>query len=820
MNNTFSLPKILFGIILPLIAIFASPANACPSHDQLCTHHALGVPWTSYDVNNDETRLVIYSKATYTSHGDEQTDFDNHVLLPTQTTYFDLVGNPTTDTTEPFITSQTSYGRNNDSDITEWNTPDTDGAHVYGSQYQVIFNKNTAQAIHTGDLNGGEEGRTPYQSGCPDYENKANCEAVVITGNVPNGTYSQKVQMFNFFNKDDPDVQLELGAWVTGQGTLISATHLDSTQANVGLLNDTLAQGKESQLHFTNLKGDKAQTQQYDYNFYNRGFDSHAVGVTAWDHNKQYHQSKGGTFEVMNHQKGTIDTKQKIHTRSSTDTTYVGGTGASVTETNYTPWVTRTQTIGSVGCTDGFSIVSCNQRGVVRLNPDGSMSQAGYDLKSQTVTDNIGNAGGSFAKFMSSSPLNKISMLGQASTYLQSEENRNNLLDTTKNTLVTVGEVIEEKRLDEIAKTEDEYIIFKYAFAKYGYPNIKVSVQELIDNPEKTKELVQMEYFGMQKYNLEESLLEEIKIFNQEMAPLTEKVDELMVPFEEILNSNDGEISKVLQLSSQTIDNVGGVINIPVDAVINPIGDYAVHTDLVQSIANSELGQASTVYIQNVGSSYEEACKAEGVGGEACRDITSVLNLFGKAPVIKQMKDGATDAIFSKKPQGSSTSDTLSDNNDINFYTDTGNNKTNSTTSDSKKLENLSDVSKIDFDNHIINGEINSRGKVVGAHSATAGNNVRVDEIIIPPDSNGVYKAKVSIEDPNNPGKYISKNSTMFPDSWNSEKIKLEVEGAFSSKDVFIDNGQEKWRGTTPSGIAVEGYLKPKVTVYPLIENQ
>jgi hypothetical protein len=51
----------------------------------------------------------------------------------------------------------------------------------------------------------------------------------------------------------------------------------------------------------------------------------------------------------------------------------------------------------------------------------------------------------------------------------------------------------------------------------------------------------------------------------------------------------------------------------------------------------------------------------------------------------------------------------------------------------------------------------------------------------------------------------------MFPKSWTTDRIKVEVDSAFQNKTV-IGN---KWTGTTPSGVKVEGYLSPKTTVYP-----
>ncbi|MGG5224069.1 MULTISPECIES: EndoU domain-containing protein [Pseudomonas syringae group] len=53
--------------------------------------------------------------------------------------------------------------------------------------------------------------------------------------------------------------------------------------------------------------------------------------------------------------------------------------------------------------------------------------------------------------------------------------------------------------------------------------------------------------------------------------------------------------------------------------------------------------------------------------------------------------------------------------------------------------------------------------------------------------------------------------STIFPGSWTADRIKVEVDGAFQNKKI-VGN---KWTGTRPSGVQVEGYISPKTAVYP-----
>ncbi|MET1256927.1 EndoU domain-containing protein, partial [Aliikangiella maris] len=122
----------------------------------------------------------------------------------------------------------------------------------------------------------------------------------------------------------------------------------------------------------------------------------------------------------------------------------------------------------------------------------------------------------------------------------------------------------------------------------------------------------------------------------------------------------------------------------------------------------------------------------------------------------------------------------------------------------------------IDFDGHILSGEIKPNGNVVGGHSIASGNVRVIPGTESSPNAFGVYKAKIEVPDPSNPGQFLPKSnnggySTMFPDSWTADRIKVEVDTAFHSRTV---NGG-KWTGVTPSGVTVEGWMTPKTTVYP-----
>ncbi len=135
----------------------------------------------------------------------------------------------------------------------------------------------------------------------------------------------------------------------------------------------------------------------------------------------------------------------------------------------------------------------------------------------------------------------------------------------------------------------------------------------------------------------------------------------------------------------------------------------------------------------------------------------------------------------------------------------------------------------IDFDNHIIGGEINRRGNGVGGHSSLTAT-VRIDRDL-GVTLNGVRKNNISIFDIGN-NQWISKTdrrgypalNTMFPEWWTENRIKVENDTAYINRTSFIlPNGAQMWDGITPSGIKVRGYeptnRNPNATVYPK-ENQ
>lgn len=126
----------------------------------------------------------------------------------------------------------------------------------------------------------------------------------------------------------------------------------------------------------------------------------------------------------------------------------------------------------------------------------------------------------------------------------------------------------------------------------------------------------------------------------------------------------------------------------------------------------------------------------------------------------------------------------------------------------------------LDF-NHFIGGDINKKGTVTGGHSLTRGD-VRVIQQTLAPDKHGVYQATVEIKKPDGSwevktkkgGKVMTKH-TMFPKDWDEARIRAEVTSAWESRIMLKDN---KWQGTSKSGIKIEGFTEPNRTAYPIYE--
>ena len=120
----------------------------------------------------------------------------------------------------------------------------------------------------------------------------------------------------------------------------------------------------------------------------------------------------------------------------------------------------------------------------------------------------------------------------------------------------------------------------------------------------------------------------------------------------------------------------------------------------------------------------------------------------------------------------------------------------------------------------MIGGDFNARSrKVTGGHSLLNGD-VRIVEVVSPPDVNGVYVATVQIRQPN--GTWAVKEdrnrkNTMFPQDWSREKIIDEIDSAWRNQKAHPNS--KKWEGVSKSGVSIEGYKEPKITAFPVFKN-
>lgn len=124
---------------------------------------------------------------------------------------------------------------------------------------------------------------------------------------------------------------------------------------------------------------------------------------------------------------------------------------------------------------------------------------------------------------------------------------------------------------------------------------------------------------------------------------------------------------------------------------------------------------------------------------------------------------------------------------------------------------------------HVVGADFNRRtGLPTGGHTLINGDVRVIAGTESAPDATGVYRAHVQMADPDRPGLWVTKtdrngkpmDNTMFPKSWNAERVAAELDAAWNSPTKIIRG--DKWSALTPSGVRVEGYTAPRVTAYPV----
>lgn len=145
-----------------------------------------------------------------------------------------------------------------------------------------------------------------------------NCEAVVVSGNVPSGFYTQQTRVFNSQGIPSPSAEVQMGVYTTGKAVLVVPSHTTITGKT--------ATYTEEAARYT-LNGTGATTPATVYEIYNRGFDSTAYGVASFDQSFRRNLGWSAPYWVVNHDNG-YQYKMRNHlARIDTMTTSVGASG-------------------------------------------------------------------------------------------------------------------------------------------------------------------------------------------------------------------------------------------------------------------------------------------------------------------------------------------------------------------------------------------------------------------------------------------------------------------------------------------------------------
>ncbi|MCQ9282527.1 T7SS effector LXG polymorphic toxin [Priestia aryabhattai] len=117
---------------------------------------------------------------------------------------------------------------------------------------------------------------------------------------------------------------------------------------------------------------------------------------------------------------------------------------------------------------------------------------------------------------------------------------------------------------------------------------------------------------------------------------------------------------------------------------------------------------------------------------------------------------------------------------------------------------------------HVFHGQVNRRQKAVGYHHESMMGGGKVVEVIDPPDSRGIYRAKVSV-------KGIEKIpvSTFFPKDWNRAQVLNAINEAYENKRL-INRQSGLYAGRTSEGLTIRMYINSEGkinTAFPIRER-
>lgn len=257
-----------FAALSVQMFVLQEASATCSVHDHNCQFHGIG---RAVNPNIDP---MSPTSVTIITEGSNSLDFDNNVLLP--------------DGFGPYVVSSTGFGTVPGQPFI---TPAENARHVFPSQFQIDFQANTAQARHSGDLNGLEI--VPGATGCQ-ISTAANCEEISILGNIPdtgNGfVVQQQVHLFNAQNTPNPSIGTESYAVATGRAYIQTPSHLSHAEPSLFQENRNLdsLSGPRDQ---PNALGD-LHTYTIGYN----DFDPHAIGANLYFN--QRWQASTGAYRV------------------------------------------------------------------------------------------------------------------------------------------------------------------------------------------------------------------------------------------------------------------------------------------------------------------------------------------------------------------------------------------------------------------------------------------------------------------------------------------------------------------------------------------
>lgn len=280
---TFKVLSVLGAVLLS--SLLGESVHACSVHDHNCQFHSIGRAVNPNVDPNAPTAVYIVTEA---SNG---IDFDNNVLLPDH--FGPYIASGTTSVYDP---NQPYLGV---SDFPR---------HVSPTQPQMEFNGNTAQAIHSGDFNGGLA--ASGGPGCQ-YSVASNCEEVKIFGNLPDPqdgvgfVVRQTNYLYNFHNVPDPSVELQSYAVATGSAFIRTFGHQTVYDEQ------TITPYSYDSLNEANPTGSE---KTYYIGFY--GFKPHAQGLEVaipenWTtYGSQYSTQVGDS--IYTYQDVTLHSQQKL----------------------------------------------------------------------------------------------------------------------------------------------------------------------------------------------------------------------------------------------------------------------------------------------------------------------------------------------------------------------------------------------------------------------------------------------------------------------------------------------------------------------------